>query len=490
LGNGWFYNPALDLLTAPDGSLHNWRKGMPLPTLSFGGPAPQAPATPLTALPSFGASPETEALRQQLAKMESQLSEARDREREQRRQEEIRAMQDDFKRATEETNKRFEALVAQLSAPKEEGGSKVAEIERRLAEKERIDGLRAETKAQMDSMLEIIRASSNNKGIDPMVTMLTTIMSQNQTAAAEQLRMYREAAAEERRTFTAMLDRQSLAAEKTAANNPFEKLATGFDVLVDRMGKIMQLEREFSGGGSQGVDWMGVIKEVGSKAGSAMQAFQMAKAREAQASQSQAQAQIATAQAQVIHDKAAVAISQQRALAAAPRKPSTPPQAPIAAAPLAVAEPTPAPAPFASTPSAVPIKGKKQKELKLTDLTLKDLRLTFKNEIDEVFFGNILEYVQQLRDALETTPNEHTADDIAGFVLQARELVAEEAAKGSIPHAAELFVHGQIVYLIERMLPATSEGLRSEITKAIKKQLQAEEDAARVAAASAEPVAS
>jgi hypothetical protein len=498
LGNGWFYNPALDLLTAPDGSLHNWRKGMQLPTLSFGNPTPQAPATPLASLPAFTASPEADALRQQLAAMQSQLTEAREREREQRRQDEIREMQENFKRATEESNKRFEALVAQVSAPKDDGGSKVVELERRMAEKERIDSLRAETKAQMDSMLEIIRASSNNKGIDPMVTMLTTIMSQNQTSAAEQLRMYREAAAEERRTFTAMLDRQSLAAEKTAANNPFEKLAGGFDVLMDRMGRIMEMERNFNGSGSQGVDWMGVIKEVGSKAGSALQAFQMAKAREAQATQAQAQATTAQAQAAVVHDKAMVEVARQRRLAApsAPAPVPTPPMTPpveLMEGPAVTGPAIVAPAKRGVNPSAATAKTKKRsapEELKLADLTLKDLRLTFKDEADQQFFGSSLEYVQQLRDAIESTPGENTADDIAGFILQARELIAEEAAKGNIPHAAELLVHGQIAYLVERMLPAANEGLRSEITKAIKKQLQAEEDAARVAAASSEPVAS
>jgi hypothetical protein len=492
LGNGWFYNPALDLLTAPDGSLHNWRKGMQLPTLSFGGPAPQAPVTPLASLPTFGASPEADALRQQLAAMQSQLTEAREREREQRRQDEIREMQENFKRATEENNKRFEALVAQVSVPKDDGGGKVVELERRIAEKERIDSLRAETKAQMDSMLEIIRASSNNKGIDPMVTMLTTIMSQNQTSAAEQLRMYREAAAEERRTFTAMLDRQSLAAEKTAANNPFEKLAGGFDVLMDRMGRIMEMERTFNGSGNQGVDWMGVIKEVGSKAGSALQAFQMAKAREAQAAQATAQAQTATAQAQIVHDKAAVAISRQRAIAAAPVKPATPPpsdpiEATATATPLIAIVAPVAPVAPATTPVS---KGKKAKEVQLADLTLRDLRMTFKAEPDEAFFGTTLEFVQQLRDALSSAPSDHTAEDIAGYILQARELIADEAAKGNIPHAAELLVHGQIAYLLERMLPEASEGLRSEVVKAVKRLLQAEADAARVAASTAEPAAS
>jgi septum formation topological specificity factor MinE len=53
-----------------------------------------------------------------------------------------------------------------------------------------------------------------------------------------------------------------------------------------------------------------------------------------------------------------------------------------------------------------------------------------------------------------------------------------------------LMVAEQIAYLIERILPDVSEGLRSEIIKAIKRHLATEADAARVAAATGKPTAS
>jgi hypothetical protein len=497
LGNGWFYNPTLSLLTAPDGNLHVWRPGTALPQINLFGAVPaQAPSTALPALPPLlVGNPEAEAMRQQLSALQGQLSEAREREREQKRQDEIREMQTSFNRSIEETNKRFEMLVTKLSEPKNEDNGKLMDLERRLAEKDRIDGLRAEMKAQTDSLMAIMQAqtaANANKGVDPVVNMLTTMLTQMQANAGSNFTLLREMSNQERQMMERMMDKNAETMEKSGNLDIVTKVMGGMDMIFDRLRQVTQLEREISGGGNSGPDWMGVIKEVGSRAGSAMQMFMAAKAREADAAKTVAQAEIAKSQASVVHDRAAVAVARSRqqltSVPAPAAEAADAPDAPAAAPETeSAAVETP---PVAPAPGAVELAKKGAQPKTLSDLSLKDLRKTFKGEPDAVFFGGFAEHVQSLRDEIAKNPNDNSAEDIASYVLQAREFIAAEAQEGRITHAAELMVAEQIAYLIERILPDVSEGLRSEIIKAIKRHLATEADAARVAAAAGKPTAS
>jgi hypothetical protein len=457
---------------------------MPLPTLQNFNVPTSAPSTALSALPNFvAASPESELLRQQLAVMQKELTDSRERERENNRQQEMRDLRDSFTKTLDETNKRLEAALTRLTE-RPQADPELADLKRRLESRDQLDAVRAETKAATDAMMALIRETTMNKGVDPVVNMLTTMLTSMQANAGNNFQLLREMANQERATMVQMMDKHADSMEKSGNLDIVNKVMSGMDMIFDRLRKVTELEREIAGNGNAGVDWMGVIREVGSRAGSAVQAFQQAKAREADAARFTAQADIAKAQASVVHDKATVAIAHRQ-------------QPQVAAVPLAspgegAAEEASAAAPAPTTPAAVAasVPGTTPAPVALSAATIKELRALFKNEPDELFFGGFVEMIHQLRAEISEKPSEYSAEDIAGYVLEAREYIAVEAQKGNVPHAAEIFVHGQIGYLVERILPEASEGLRSEIVKAVKQVLAVEADAARVAAATAGPVTS
>jgi hypothetical protein len=467
LGNGWVYNPSMDVLTAPNGEMFTWRKGMNLPSMTSPPVATTATSTPLstTVFPpgSTVSTPELENMRQMLAATQAALTEAKAREQEAQRQREMRDMQDGFQKALADNNARVEKLIEALAAPKH--NSELDELRRQMAEKDRIDSLRAEMKAQNDTMLRLVEANQS-KGPDPVVGILTTMLADQRHSADAQIQAMRDMAAQERVAAKDMAltpERLFTMMERTAALNKDDdkadvvsKVLGGFDMLMDRMMKVTQMERDLGGGG--GVNWMDLVREVGGRAGSAFQAWQQVKAREVEAATMGAHAKIAEAQAQVA---TARAVQHQRALAGGP-----------AAKPAA---PTGAPSAPSGKPRVTVV------PLKLSDAKLSELRKVFNAEKDDVFFGDVLEYVQQLRDELGgKPPGAVSADDIAGYVIEARELIAAAAKKGPISHAGELLLAEQFTYLVERILPTTNEGLRSEIVKAIKRQLATEADEVRI----------
>jgi hypothetical protein len=443
LGNGWVYIPSIDALTAPDGKMHTWRKGMPFPSVEI--PTVTAPALPAFTT-STASSPELDTIRTQLAQAQQALNEARERERDEAHRREIEALQTRMERSIEENNKRFETLITSLR-PKDD--DRVRDLEQKLAERERTDSLRAEMSAKIESLQTIIRDNSN-KGPDPVVTALTQMLSEQRHASDSALASMREMMVQERAVarengltpekLLTLLERQALLNKNEPAESFMSKMVNVMDTVLERVMKIASVERELSGSG--GTDWISVIKEVGSRAGSALQTFQAAKANEAKAQGLKAEAEIAKARAIEARAKSA---PQPRAL------------------PAASAAPRPAP-----------------RKIKLEDAKIEDLRRVFKPESDERFFGSFLEYVQQLRS--EAAKTGVAAGEIAGYFMQARELVAAEAESGNIPHAAEMLAAGQLEYLLERMLPEASEGLRSEILKAIQKLILEEESNARIAA--------
>jgi hypothetical protein len=462
LGNGLFYDEALELLTMADGSIHPWRKGQPLPP-----PAVSAAATPITqmmqpaagpGIPFFAQpSPELEATKAALVHAQRSLEmvqqqQAQEREASARRQE-IADLRTELRDSLKE-------LAGQLTARPHEDPA-VADLKRRLESQETLAALQASTKAQIDAIMALVQGNAN-RGIDPVITVITSMMQQGQQASQETLRMVRETAGAERQTLMTVLDRQAAMAEKAAANNPMDKLAGVFDVVVDKLGRVMQMEREFSGSGG-GVDWISVIKEIGGKAGSAVEAYQLAKSREAAAAEANSRAQIAQAQASVAHDRALVAVRGSKA--------------PVSAKPAAA--PVAAPAAASAAPSPTRIKVELPN---LEKATLKELRSIFNPERDEVFFGNFFTHIKQLRVALAAAPAEFSAKKIAELLMEAREFIAQEATAGRVPHAAEIWAHGQTGYLLERLLPETSEGLRSEVVKALTALQAAEADAERIEA--------
>jgi hypothetical protein len=457
LGNGWVYIPSMEALTAPDGTMHPWRKGMPFPTITTPVTATSSSISPF--LNSTAASPELDAMRMQLAQAQQALNEAREREREETHRREIEALQSRMERAIEESNKRFEALISSLREPKED--SRVRELEQKILERERTDALRGELTSKIETLQTIVR-DNQNRGPDPVVTALTQMLADQRHASDSALASMREMMVQERVTarengltpdkLLTLLERQALLNKDHNSEGFMNKMLGAVDMLFERMMKLTQAERELSGSG--GVDWMSVIKEVGSRAGSALQTFQAAKANEAKAEGLKAEAEIARA-------RAIEARAKQGQITAVPT-PGKPPRKPAAA-------PVPAP-------------------VKLEDAKLADLRSVFGVETDKAFFGDFFGYVEQLRD--EANKPGVPAGEIASYIMQARDLVAEEAAKGNVPHAAEMMAAGRYDYLMERMLPSAPEGLRSEIVKAVQALILKEESDARVAANTATATAS
>lgn len=447
IGNGFFYDESLQLLTAPDGSLHSWRRGQPPPAiLTASTPATSTTVTPVAQMPTFSTGmPELEATKAALANTQRALEELQ-------RQQEVERREAAHRQEMSELREALKDLTTKLAERPGEN-AEVAELKRRFESQGQLDAIRAENKSTLDALMTMVREMGNNRGVDPMITMLTQLMGQQNTSAAEMLRAVREAGAEERRTFSAMLDRQALMAEKAAANNPLEKVGSLLDTLVERFGRILQIEREFSGGGG-GFDWGSIIREALSRAGSAMQIYSQAKDNEARA-------MAARAQASIVHDRAQVALRG--------AKPAVAPGAPAGVSPIR----------------------QPRVKVQMPDLdkaTIKELRAIFNSERDEIFFGDFYPHVQELRTAITSAPTEFPAKRIAGLLMQTREFIAELAKRGHVPHAAEIWAYNQLAYLIERLLPEFSEGLRSEVVKALAVLQQEEESAARVAANESPPV--
>jgi hypothetical protein len=489
MGNGWVYNPSMEVLTAPNGEMFPWRKGMTIPTMTQPVVTTTAPAVAqaTTFQSSTAVNPEFEAMRQMLTATQAALAEVKEREKEAARQAEIRALQEQMQKSLEDSNKRFEALVATLAKP--ERNSEIEELKRQIAEKDRIDSLRAEMKAQADNTAALLREATAHKGPDPMIGVLTEMLKDQRHAADENTRAMRELMTAERlaareTTLTpekllTMLERQAMLNKDDSKSEMASKMFSSFDMLMERMMKITQMEREMGSAGG-GMDWASMIREVGGRASGAIQMYMQAKAREAEAAKATAAAQVATAQAKVVEARTQTALAKRAA--PAPTHPRTSEELAAAAAAGRAAQATNPPPPAGKRARMTIV------QPKLAELSLADLRMTFKKEPDELFFGGFFEYVTQLRDELANkAPGEVSVQEVVNYILEARSFIAQEIKAGNVTHAAEIFIASQYTYLLERLLPAVNEGFRSEIVKLLAREIQAEIDAARVAAASAPP---
>jgi hypothetical protein len=277
-----------------------------------------AASTLLSALPAFASpNPEIEALKQQLAATQATLNDTRERERETQRQSEIRDLRESMGKMVEATNIRLETLMEKLSSRPAEN-SELTELKRRFESQDQLNAIRAETKATTDAILAMVRENSQNRGIDPMINVLTSILTQQQAAANTNVQLMRDMSSQERQTIMSMMEKQHETLKDSGSLDIVQKVMGGMDMIFDRLRQVTQLEREIAGNSGGGIDWMALIKEIGGRAGSAVQAYQQAKAHEADAVTAQARAQVATAQARTIQARtdAAVKIAEQRTIAA------------------------------------------------------------------------------------------------------------------------------------------------------------------------------
>jgi len=294
----FFFNEALGLLTTPWGETVQWRMGDPWPR-------PPASAGHLSLVPpnatpwnwqqqpgGWGSYPATETKSTELEAMKLQIAEDRRRveETERRREDREREerIREETKRDRDAADKRFEQLLAAITAKPsgpseteqrllretEELRRRTEEADRRAAEERKEAQRQAEQRAaeerhreEMRLVREEIKAATANKA-DPMMTLFGTILQTQSTNATETARIIREtsdraAAASERSTT------QVLELARTQREGAFESSKTvldGMKGLMDMQTSVFSNLLDVAGQGSQ--PWYaGVLQEGVGKIG-------------------------------------------------------------------------------------------------------------------------------------------------------------------------------------------------------------------------------
>lgn len=495
LGNGYTYHRALHLLTVPDGRIMRWEPSQPLPDLVT---SPlmntSGPATSIGALPAMGGtSPEVDALRQEIARMQREREnevrdrEARDREAQLRQQ--IQEVQNNTTRALQDMASRFEATITKLlETPKGPSAAelKLQALETQLAEQKRLDDLQARNDAKFDSLMANFQAlqANANKGPDPAINLLMQFLAQQQQSAAENLRAVREASTAQLQ----MAQQHALTPDKLLSmvenlkggnelsSRVLESLGTAFDQVV----RMQRMAAEMQGGGG-GTNWGEIIQNLGGRIGGAVQAIAQYKSQEARTAEVKAAAQVVQARRQVAARQAQPAAVGPVPPAPAPTPPSTPAPAKAAepvAAPVTPAEVIPPRAAEDGVGEMEEIEDETETESSISEeelraLSLADLRKVFNDKKDEEFFGETLAHVQTLREAFATNPTGHKPEEVAGFVHDAAQFFA--GREGDVPLAIQLLVCEKYEYLIERLLPQVAVKTRKAIVQALRTAMQAGE---------------
>ena len=285
IGPGYFYDENLGTLVTPWRSIVQWRPGEALPTppsnATTATPAAAATAWPATNVPGWGNwggypvdDSKTKALETQIAEMtrrqemDALREEQRRREEDQRRREEERDRREQQRQ--EEQRREFNALIERLTAkPTGPNEAEVAlrrqveEMNRKLEEQQREETrrrelqlqeerFRAELRAQQektDAILHELKATPKN---DPMMAVMTTILSGAQQQASDAVRAIREssertATAQERHTTQIM---EAMRTDKTGAAEMAKTMLENTRNMVELQGSVYQqmLEQASSGG--------------------------------------------------------------------------------------------------------------------------------------------------------------------------------------------------------------------------------------------------
>jgi hypothetical protein len=464
LGNGFVYNSKYGILATPDGRMVPWRPGSPLPDLN---PVPQAPPAPNSTPLAFqlpnqpqAVSPEVIELRAQNTAIQNELAKTREEARERDRQQELARIQAEHARQLAELREAQDKQMAEMRELVKSATSKpavdpeVVEMRRRLELRDQQDAMRSEMAAKMATLEAAVRAASENRGPDPLITVFTQLLSQQASSSSENMRLMREASAAQvalasssSEKLTDLLQRQ-LEQSKDSGMSVLNEKAVGV------IGSLMELAARVNGvaSGGSGTDWMAVINTLADKAGTGLAAWSNMRAREAAAETAKANATVVQTQA-----------AERRRLHSIPAQEAPPAQA-AADAPAAPVAPVAPAAPAASEP-ADPLRVASRAEL----------HAAFGKIEDAQFFGPFFESVADLRQRFAKNPSEFSADDVAGLIMEARGFIVEAAQKtGVLPIAAELLGKGQYDYLFERMLPELNQGFWHEASVALKAKVAAE----------------
>lgn len=546
LGNGYFYNSTLGTLTTPWRQIYSWTQGQPFPTPptpANGVQSPQmAPAanTPWSSPgmpflpPGFGY-PNADDNR--VRELEARLAnETRQRESEQRareadnQREEMRRQREESDRRHEETTRRFEMLVAKLAEKPTGPDPHVERLERELAEnkrqqdqRDREDRLRGEMRTMQENTDRLFRELTANKQ-DPMIPMLSQIMTASQTAAAQSVEAIREsvatASASSERQTQSLLAQISSTVMSPAAVISMLQSAKGEGAefsrsMMQSMKELMGTQKEVFGqllevaGNAGQPAWVGLAQQAMEKIGTIGAAVAESRAQAQQPQQVQRQQpqqvrgpapQQRVAQAQQpqqvrgpespAEERARLADGvthlrpvPQTTTHAAPLNGVTGPAtaAPETAAPVVVeviapaVVPPEARAPRSSRPRSrrrrvvagdAPLTGAEIRELDPKQLAA-DLRKTLPT--DEAMFTTLIAAVKQLRDNVSLLQ----PDQMAGYVLQGRDNVAA-SGQLPVPPALELLFAEQYEVLIDRLLPNASAEYRAAVVEQLGTLIAAE----------------
>jgi len=511
IGNGLIYNSKYHMLTYPDGQVFEWSPGKPLPhTLA---PLPVANgsvvATPVGQSMFAASNPELAEMKAALAATQAALaqSEKESRERQRTQEQEAERARHDRELAAlrEASDKQLTELREMIKAitakPVEDPRTAMLEAELRErkiadAQRDRENALRAENDRKFDALAAQLREMGSNK-TEPMITLLTTIMSQQTQQAQENLRILKEtgnaalvtaqqsALTPERHM--AMLREMRELSENSGASIINEKMMSVFSNMLDMVTRFNQAQNP-----EAGTNWMEVIREVVDKGGVAVGKFAEVAARKATAQTAQANAEAVKAASAV-----RVAEANQRRL---PARPIATPAAPTVAAKSATekarddlaaamdrAEGPAKPAVSAvADGSAAPTPAKRGKKAAaapvapaanpIKDASIEELRETFGEDNDATFFGPFLDKIEELRESYAEDPTQVAPDDVAQYILDARPFFVEvlKETGGKPPLAIEMLGHGKFEYLFERMLPEAEPAFWADAATALSVKVAAE----------------
>ncbi len=557
LGQGYFYNSTLQTLTTPWRQIYNWTPGQPFPTPPNPANATQAatmlpaastPWTPpgMPYLPPPGYGYQQPADDNRVREVEARLAASeRQRESEQRareaaeQREELRRIREESDRRADEANKRIEALIAKMSE-KPSGPdpavaqlqAELAETRRRQEERERTDQIRAEMRTMQENTDRVLRELAGNKQ-DPMMQMLTQIMTTSQSASAQSVEAIRESvalstASSERQTQSLLQQiaqqiattSMSPAALITLLQSAKGEGAEFSRTMIQSMKELMGTQKEVFGqlldvaSQSGQPAWVGLAQQAMEKIGTIGAA--VAESRAQQASQPVPVQRVAQPQQQM---RAPAQQPRVAAVPAAPVGPESPEQtrarlaagvqhlqpgpqtsmhatplngaagSSTAAAPLVeVVDPAVIPPGNRAPRSARTASPRRRRKVNAGDAPLTGEQLRDMDSVqlaeslgtrsDEWLFTTLIVAVKQLRDNIKVLQ----PDQMAAYVLQGRDEVARTNqlaidagnTPDPIPPALELLFAEQYAVLVDRLLPDAAPDYRAAVVEQLGTLIAAE----------------
>lgn len=515
LGHGYLYNESLGLLTTPARELFEWRPGMPLPMP--GRAAAQTSTLPPWAsqIPGWGTMPATDSDNNRTRALENQIAD-------ERRRREMDEVKSTFAKLVEDTNRRFEMLVEKLTARPVGPDPQVVALEARLAQQEqsqraqlentqREERHRADLQALQSRFESLIKELGGNKQ-DPVLMMLTQVMSAAQTANAETVKAMQAAAS----TSAQSSERQSqivadrlgssvmsplqmvemirMAKDTSASEGVNRQMVEMFQSVFGMAKDLIKEQAEMNAQGS-GPAWLPIAQEALQRVGSVAQAYAARQTQPAQlaappprrAQPRPQQRQVGTVEHPQVLPPApapqrpltAAEMRDQAAREAHLFQPGTTPAVVAAPAPVQSAQPSAPPAATqkkrrgrtqsSSAPTAPPSPPVVSPAELLRAAPIEDVRNEVAQYQDDKFFGPFHSQVIKLREAVL---NEGLVPaQTAQAVLMSR---AYFQSYGELPPAIELLNANQVEVLVERLLPDVDDDYRAEVVIEIRSQTEAE----------------